>query len=327
MNRLHYILKEGYGVTPEKEIRLDGYDSDNYSFEANGKKYVIKIFPETINTTLLRVQTEVLSGLDNEKHILPSILFTLGHETIYRSNIDGAISCSTVFSYLEGDMLCDVGHSADLISDFGKTLAELDKQLLNIEGTVKLQNNDIWDLQNVLLCRDLLKFIKDKSIREPIIYFLNQLEIRYLSQELTLRKCWIHGDANDRNVLTSHDKVSGIIDFGDLRYSHLINEVAIALSYLLFWKEDPVETSCLFIRAYHKILPLTEKEIDLLYYLIGGRLCTTICMAIYKSHNNPSNEYFSVSLQGAENLMIKWEKINPNDFKYQLKKVCGMKSA
>ncbi len=45
-----------------------------------------------------------------------------------------------------------------------------------------------------------------------------------------LRKSVIHGDANDWNVLCKNGEVSGIIDFGDMCFSPLINELAIAVT-------------------------------------------------------------------------------------------------
>ena len=38
-------------------------------------------------------------------------------------------------------------------------------------------------------------------------------------------------DANQLNVLVKNEEVSGIIDFGNLAYTQLINELAIAIAY------------------------------------------------------------------------------------------------
>ena len=53
------------------------------------------------------------------------------------------------------------------------------------------------------------------------------------------RKSVIHGDANDYNILVKGSTVAGLIDFGDMHYTHLINNLAINLAYMMMGKEAP----------------------------------------------------------------------------------------
>ena len=107
------------------------------------------------------------------------------------------------------------------------------------------------------------------------IYFYQQYNETVRPGIPDLRHSIVHNDTNDYNVLVAGGKISGIIDFGDTVYSLLINELAIAITYAIFSKEDPVKWAKPIIKGYPGTLPLQEK-IDILYYLIGTRLCITL---------------------------------------------------
>ena len=127
----------------------------------------------------------------------------------------------------------------------------------------------------------------------------------------TLRKQIIHNDANEWNTLTLDNQISGIIDFGDVCYSQLINELAIALAYSLLGKKDPIKWAVHIISEYNKILPLEEKEIDILYWLIAARLTTTVCNSAYERIQRPENSYIQISEKSAWELLKIWVNINP----------------
>ena len=62
-------------------------------------------------------------------------------------------------------------------------------------------------------------------------------------------------------MIVKNGKISSFIDFGDLAYSLLINEVAIAMMYASYDKEDPLEWAIIILKSYHKLLPLKEAGI------------------------------------------------------------------
>ncbi len=70
-------------------------------------------------------------------------------------------------------------------------------------------------------------------------------------------------------------EVSGLIDLGDMVYSALVNNVAIACTYAMLNTEDPLQAASWVIQGYHGAFPLTEQETDLIYYLRG-------CEALYQ---------------------------------------------
>ena len=71
-----------------------------------------------------------------------------------------------------------------------------------------------------------------------------------------LRHGVIHGDANDHNVLVRQGRVAGLIDFGDLVYSAVVCDLAIAVAYAMLAKPQPLDVAGAIVRAYHERLPL-----------------------------------------------------------------------
>jgi Ser/Thr protein kinase RdoA (MazF antagonist) len=106
-----------------------------------------------------------------------------------------------------------------------------------------------------------------------------------------LRHGLIHGDANDYNVLVRVGRVVGLLDFGDMVYSAVICDLAVALAYALLDQPHPLEASGHIIRAYHSRFALTEPEIDALYPLMTARLCMSLCYAAYNAQVKRGDAY------------------------------------
>src|SRR5205807_6490319 len=88
----------------------------------------------------------------------------------------------------------------------------------------------------------------------------------------------IHNDANDYNVLIDDTgegtrRAVSVLDFGDMVYTYTVCELAIACSYAMLHKSDPITAATHIVSGYHKAFPLSEAEIEALYPLICARLC------------------------------------------------------
>ena len=73
----------------------------------------------------------------------------------------------------------------------------------------------------------------------------------------SLRQGVIHGDANDHNVLAEPDRMTGLLDFGDMVHSAIVCDLAVALAYAMLGERDPLAAAGAVIRGYHRHNPLT----------------------------------------------------------------------
>ena len=102
------------------------------------------------------------------------------------------------------------------------------------------------------------------------------------------------------------NRLSGIIDFGDMVCSQLVNDVAVATSYLCRIDDDPFTEVLDFLAAYTTVLPLTENEILLLPDLILTRHLTTVMIAHWRTSLYPENrEYILRSETRAQRMLFK----------------------
>ncbi len=306
-----FLLSE-YQITCPRIKKLDGYANANYKIETPLKKYILKEFPlNKSNLEFISAQNEILLFLGQaNSEIFP--IPNKNRDGDYLSIISEQAKISWLLTFLNGRFLAESEHTFELFESFGAFLAQMDLDLQGF-GNYFLKARQIeWDLQYFrLLNYHKLKYISNPNVRKIVEYFFQQHRENVEPVLPSLRKQIIHNDANDWNVLVQNNTVSGIIDFGDACHTQLINELAIGITYAIFEKENPVEWTKPIISGYHRILPLEEKEVDLLYWLIAARLCTSVCNSAFEKNQQPGNEYIVISEKPAWDLLKKWIKINP----------------
>ena len=313
-------LAEFYDILPMKFSSLEGYDSTNFKIETEDRCYVLKQHPRSEeNVELLEAEHQVLKQLAN----LKSYDFPIPIPSKVGDLVTQQDEISRLLSFVEGDFLGDVDHSPHLLSSFGMFLAKMDKKLFRMHSSAVKAKETQWDLKNFHSNYHLLEYISSPKDRNLADYFFLQFEEEVLPVQASLRKSIIHNDANDWNVLTKNGKVSGIIDFGDMAYSWLINELAVGLTYILMDKEQPLEAAAYVIQAYHQTFPLELLELDILYYLIAARLCTSVCNSAYTKTLKPESDYITISEKPAWALLRKWLSISPIKAKNSFRRAAG----
>ena len=315
------VLKEHYNLADITLLKLEGYDSTNYKVACPKGSFVLKEYPfSKEHMALLEAEEKVLKKLKKTQDIEVSysILnnegapFTIIGDSLYR-----------LLPYLEGRFISEVEHSTGLLESFGKALALMDKSLLGFYDAALQGKETQWDLKYFKKNKKYLKDIENPMDRSLVYYFFLQFDEHIYPIQDELRKSVIHNDANDWNVLTQNGRVSGIIDFGDMGNTWLINELAIGLTYMMTGKEKPLEVASVIIKAYHNNYPLFLHEIDALYYLIAARLCTCVCNSAYTKKQKPNSEYITISEKPAWDLLRKWIQTSPVLAKDTFRKTCG----
>ncbi|MDY8138226.1 aminotransferase class III-fold pyridoxal phosphate-dependent enzyme [Aquimarina sp. 2201CG5-10] len=310
---MNKLLQEYFGFDQVEIKKLNGYDNENYKVKTSSNSYIFKTYlytkemydlVEAENATLLFLKE------NNQKNIPDPFPFKDG-SFIKVLDVNGKKSICRMLSFLEGKFIGDVTVSEKMLESLGVFLAEIDLKFQNFDNYVLKSRKWEWDIQYLNLNKDYIQDIPDAKDRSIVTYFFQQFE-EYVTPVLPdLEKSVIHNDANEWNVLIEGDEVCGIIDFGDLAYSPRINELAIAITYACYDKENGLDWALPILKAYHTILPIKENEIEILYYLIAARLCTSVCNSAHAKKENPNNEYASVSEKSAWNMLYNILKINP----------------
>ncbi len=314
MEELIKIISDNYSIKVKSVKELEGYANANFKVtDQQGKSYVLKLHQLNESATAYyTAESSMLFELSEKypnrfQHPLQSID---GGFTI-KDDYQGKPVLLRMLNWMDGVFLKDAEPSQKMYYSFGKFLGEMDRELINqMDVAIEARRID-WDLNNLMNMQNKSRYISDPSKRKLVEYFFLQYKENVVPHLPFLRKSIIQNDANDWNVLTQDGLVSGIIDFGDMVHSCLINELAIALAYALFHKEDPLKWAVPIIEGYHKVVPLENNELDVLYWLIAGRLCMSLVGSAWSGSEDPENEYISVSEKQAWNLIQKWLEINP----------------
>jgi ethanolamine-phosphate phospho-lyase len=321
------ILQKFYGIETHEIKRLAGYDNVNYLVKSRDSKYIFKTYKyQEALYDLVIAESDLLQAVSHKaKDIYPKPIKTVHGEYVSLIEIDGVKTIIRLLTFLEGAFFAEATHTPQLFASLGTFLAEMDMRLLKKKSYVIQSRKFEWDLQHLLLNESKIADIDNHSDRKLVAHFMLHFRELVLPILPNLRTSIIHNDANEWNLLVQRGAISGIIDFGDITWAPLINELAIAISYGIMGKDDPVKWAGYILKSYHRVLKLETKEIDLLYYLIAGRLCLSVCNSAHSKKLNSDNAYISVSEKPAWALLRHWLEINPVHAQNEFRKAIGMK--
>ena len=321
--KIQAVLEKFYNITNADFTALEGYDSVNYKIKCQKGTFVLKQNSYSEETFALLIAEnsilEQLSELDNYDY--PKAILSVNATTV----ITEEKFIYRLLSFVEGDFLGDVSHTPQLLQSLGAMLGHTDLRISQLYHASISGKETQWDLKHFKSNYQYLEYITDAKDRNLIDYFFLQFDEYVAPIQNKLRKGIIYNDANHWNILTQNGTVSGVIDFGDMCHSWLINEVAIAITYMMMDKENPLEIATYVIEGYHKIFPLKELELDVLYYLVAARLCTSLCNSAYAKTLKPDSEYITISEKPAWTLLHQWVAINPIEAKNVFRTAAGFK--
>lgn len=310
---MNKLLNSEFGFQKTEIKKLDGYYNLNYLVETLTNKYVFKTYlyyDELL--AIVEAENETLLFLQNSNQDkFPKPIPFLDGSFVKVLEIDDQTLICRMLSYLTGNLLGDIKHAKNVFQSLGAFLAQMDIKLLSFNNTTIKERQSEWNTENFSLNKKYIHDIPNVKDENIVHYFFQQYEKQVVPLIPKLRKSIIHNDANQWNVLVKNKEISGIIDFGDLAYSQLINELAIAIAYACQNTENPLEWSLIILKSYHKILQIKEIEIQVLYYLIAARLCISVCNAAHSKLINPNNEYAFSGEKSAWKMLDKWITINP----------------
>ncbi|MEG1238118.1 MAG: aminotransferase class III-fold pyridoxal phosphate-dependent enzyme [Flavobacterium sp.] len=319
------LVKEHYGLTVTVKA-LNGYDELNFLLSNDkNEKYILKVSNESHSFPFLEAQVEIIKHLtrSNISNCFQHFCINKQGGELTKIVLDNHIYYIRILNFLEGIFWVDEkAKTTELHYNLGSFLGSMDNALKDFSHPA-MHRNYTWDISHASEAGDNLKHILNHEKRRIAGYFLLQFDTEVLPQIHRLRHAYIHNDANDYNVLVQGNRVSGLIDFGDMVYTALINNLAIACTYAMLDEEDPIAVAASIVQGYHEAYKLTEQELDLLYYLIAGRLCISVTQSAYNASLDSNNEHHFITEKPAWDLLYKLIQINPIKAQDTFRKACG----
>lgn len=318
---LELLLKDLYGLGPIQSKFLEGFENKTYRIEHNNSVCILKVYVHSREAeSAIQVEDQVLDKLQEFKdYSFPRTIRTKDDRPyIVR---DGKLI--RLLSFVDGNLLGNTERHTSILQSLGTFLGRMDRSLADIYAPALAAKEDDWDMRYVHRNLRFLPYISSVADQNLVRYFILQFDEKVLPVTHKLRRGLIHNDANDWNIVTENNRVRGIFDFGDLAYTWVVNELAIGITYMMMNEQEPLNCAALVIKAYQKEFPLELEEIDVLYYLVAARLCTSVCNSAYKKHIRPDSNYVTISEDDAWDLLRKWKSINPLRAQNVFRKAAG----
>ncbi|WP_029057251.1 aminotransferase class III-fold pyridoxal phosphate-dependent enzyme [Stappia stellulata] len=322
-------LKEHYGLSGVLSPLASERDQ-NFKVETAAGSFILKIVNAAEPEIESDFQTALLSHIETHAGDLPvpRIRPTLAGKSLARTTSpDGVGHRIRLVSWVDGQPLAETGRSDAALEGLGRLLGRFNVALKGFMHPGALREMD-WDIRRAGLSVERLHHISAPEDRALLERFLARFSAR--EQRLAgLRAVVIHNDANDWNVLVDaadHDRISGLIDFGDALYTPLIAEVAIAAAYAGLDHDDPIGAAAAIARGFHEAYPLLEEELDLLYDLIAIRLVISVTISASRRSHTQDNPYLAISERPAWTLLRKLDQMNPRFATAILRKACGFEA-
>jgi len=334
LENLQQLLKKKYGLegllqslTAEKDL--------NYQLDTkDGERFVVKIAHAQEEERLLEMQHTLLRHVAKEagELMLPSLILTLeGAEICMINDNNGRARMLRVLSWLEGDLWVDVHHhGAELLTSLGEACGEMCQRLSDFDHAAAHRSFK-WNLSEALWIKDKLYHIERMEDLELVEYFMDLYTTTVLPRRDELRKGVIYNDANDYNIIVGGEqrhtrRVVGLIDFGDVVYSEVVNELAIAIAYACMGKEDFLVATRSLIRGFHRRYALTETELLVLFPLIAIRLCVSVVNSAVNREEARTNAYLLVSEASAWAMLRRLRAIPPALAHYVFRDAAGLEA-
>ncbi|MGE0717561.1 MAG: phosphotransferase [Alphaproteobacteria bacterium] len=186
----------------------------------------------------------------------------------------------------------------------------------------------IWDLAHSLAMREVADVLP-VALRDVLLSVLDEFEARVTPVQAELRRQVVHNDFNHANVLVdpdAHERIAGIIDFGDMARTAVVFDAAIA-AYAQHGKDLPiVEAAAHMLRRYHAISPLTPDEIEILPLLMATRATMSVTLACYHHHAQPDNDHYKGAIDGMAARLALVAELRAPDTARSLRRACGART-
>ncbi len=278
----------------------------NFLVSAHGGRIVLKIANAGEDPAMLDAQQSAMEHLATRVDCTPRVVRTAaGNARGEVEGPDGRRHLVWAVTHLPGVPLARVSRrSPALLDDLGRSIGALGSGLVGFDHPA-IHRDFYWDLANgrrvVEEYRSLID--DDDGLGTTIDTLMDRFDRDVAPRLPSLRRAAIHNDLNDHNILVGggddlwsrYQRVTGIVDFGDMVHSYVVADLAIAAAYIVLDAPDPLGTVATLVRGYCTGNALDEMELGALPGLIALRLCASACIAAEQRRQRPDNAYLDVS--------------------------------
>ena len=176
-----------------------------------------------------------------------------------------------------------------------------------------------WDLRHAGIARGHAALLPETWRERVQTAFVHWEQLDWTS----LRPGVIHGDANDHNVLAQRDRMTGLLDFGDMVHSAIVCDLAVALAYAMLGERDPLarrrrgDSRLSSPQSAHRCRTARTRA------LVRARLAASLCYAAHNKIRDPDDPYQVVSEAGVRALFERLDAYPRGAAEETIRAACG----
>ncbi|MFD1744991.1 aminotransferase class III-fold pyridoxal phosphate-dependent enzyme [Rhizobium helianthi] len=283
-----------YGLSG-KWRRLGGEREQNFRLVTHdGTQFVVKVASRDEPLESLLFQTAALEHIERVDPALsvPRLRRTLAGEAMSTViDAEGLAYPLRVVSFISGNILFDeiraAGRTLDAeqLMQLGATNGRLARALQGFRGEGAPRNMP-WDLANGLLFADNLQPHMPDVLASTLQNLMPGLREVIAEKLPRLRGQVIYHDFHESNVLVRFDPafaIDGVIDFGDMIFGPVVQDLAVCVASLIHWTPDPVFAATCLVRGYQRYMPLEKADLEVLRQLVLARLLLQVGLVSYRA--------------------------------------------
>lgn len=320
------VAAREYGLAGAISALPSERDQNFLIADAGGAKFVLKIANRNDAPALLDFQNQGMrrvSGAVAQCRV-PTLVKSLAGAAItsMENPRTGTRHCVRLLTWIEGEVLAKARpRRPALFESVGAGMADIDAALAGFSHPA-MRRVLQWDLRQAGMARENAALLPAARRRHVEHLFSQWEEIDWAA----LRHGVIHGDANDYNIIVSGGRMAGLLDFGDMVYSAIVCDLAIALAYAMLSEPQPLAAAAQVIGGYQHGYPLTDAEQRVLFPLMLSRLGMSVCYSAHNRARNPGDPYQVVSEAAAWELLEKLQRWPARDALALVKAACAAAS-
>ncbi|WP_172149363.1 phosphotransferase [Pseudomonas tumuqii] len=286
-----------YGIDGSVKSLVGERDQNCCIETADGTRYVVKISNPSEPVAVVDFQIAALEHVArvSPDQPVPRVVRTLGGHTCDTVALAGGVQTTVrMLTYLDGVQIRETPRTAAQRRAMGTVLAELNLALRDFTHP-SATHDLLWNVSAAHRLAAKLDAIEDAPRRALAESFMTRFNEHVLPRLPALRSQVIHNDYHLYNVLVAaedHQRIVGIIDFGDMLHAPLVGEVATAAAFHMAGSADPFEGAAQFVGAYHATLPLSEMEQEVVADLMATRHLITVLISEWRARRYPENRAY-----------------------------------
>lgn len=303
------IARDHFGVAGRASALTSERDQNFRLDAADGSSIVLKIANAAEEPAFLAAQAAVLEHLRQRGTPTPSPVLARDGNAFVTVSAHGRTFVAWAVTLLPGRTMSEVRRrSPELLEHLGAAAATLTQALAGFDHPA-VHRDFYWDIARA---RDAVAQRRPMLERGELSDAIDIITARFdafTAPRLDgLPLSVVHGDLNDANLLvgggrdveSANQRITGIVDFGDMVYGYRVADLAIAAAYAMLGADDPHAAFASVVRGYARVQPLGDDELAALFGLSLMRLCASACIAAEQQRRMPENAYLGVSQSAIE---------------------------